>query len=133
MFRDWDGVKARNPHAFAGLLLVLAALFQQAGKLRPRFRRRVLPTKLAFAITPTAGRNHAGKTIVDSSGINGNSRAEAVPDDADLLGIDLFTASEKRQRVLGVGHLVETAHLPALAFAFAAAAEIKAQSRVTHA
>src|SRR3954463_1494323 len=126
MFRDGHGVKARNPHAPASLLLVPTALLQQTGELRPRFRRRVLPAKLALAIAPAAGRNHAGKTIVDTSGINGNSRAEAVPDDADPLGIDLFTGGQKGQRVFGVGHLVEAAHLPALALAFTAAAEIKA-------
>src|SRR5436305_13051523 len=133
MFRDGHGVKARNPHAPASLLLVPTALLQQAGELRPRFRRRVLPAKLALAIPPAAGRNHAGKTVVDSSGINRNSRTEAVPDDADLLGIYLVTASEEGQRVFGVGHLVEAAHLAALAFAFAATAEIKPQRRVAHA
>src|SRR5689334_8030448 len=101
MFRDWHGVKARNPHAFAGLLLLLAAFLQQSGKLCPCFRRRVLPAKLALTIAPAARRNHAGKTIVDTSGINGNSGAEAVPDDAYLPWIDLFTAGQKSHSVFG--------------------------------
>ena len=42
-------------------------------------------------------------------------------------------AGQEGHRVLGVGDLVEAAHLTALAFAFTAAAEIEPQRRVTHA
>ena len=53
-------------------------------------------------------------------------------EEVDLLGIDLLAGLQEGQRVLGVRHLVEAAHLGALALALAAAAEVEAQRHIAH-
>jgi len=92
----------------------------------------MLAAELPFAITPSAGRDHAGETAVDAGGIDGDGRAEAVPEHADAIGIDLLAGLQEGQRVLRIRHLVEAAHLGPLALALAAAAEVEAQRHIAH-
>jgi hypothetical protein len=54
---------------------------------------------------------------VHARGIDRYRRAEAVADDGDALRVHLLACAEEGERVLRVRHLVEAAHLAALALA----------------
>ena len=90
----------------------------------------MLAAEFALAVAPAAGRDHTGEALVDPGGVDRDRRTEAVADHADARGIDLLARGNEGQRILGIGDLVEAAHLPALALALAAAAQIDAESAV---
>ncbi|MDT4852934.1 hypothetical protein FQZ97_871870 [compost metagenome] len=87
----------------------------------------MLAAEFAFTIAPAAGGKAAGETVVDAGRVDGDGGAEAVAGDADALRVDFLAPCQECKRVLGVGDLIEAAHLGPLAFAFAAAAEVESQ------
>src|SRR5207245_10090514 len=90
----------------------------------------MLAAKLAFAVSPTAARNHCGGALLRASGEYGKRGAKAAAYQSDAIGIHFWTRGEVRDGVARVGHLIEADNSALLAFAFAAAPEIDAQRDV---
>src|SRR6266511_572602 len=106
------------------------AFFQHVGELEPRFGRRMLAAEFSLAVAPTAARNHRGDALVGAAGEHGHSRAEAAPDQRDALWIYFRARRHVGDRIAGICHLIEADDSAVLAFAFAAAAKVDAQSHV---
>src|SRR5437773_12440263 len=90
----------------------------------------MLAAKLAFAVSPTATRNHGSDALIRASGEYGDRGAEAAAYQSDAIGIDFGSNREIGDGVARVGHLIEADNSAVLAFAFAAAPEIDAQRDV---
>ena len=130
---DRHHVETRYPHALSGFRLVASAALQEVGEPRPGFGGRMLAAELALAISPSAGRDHTGNSLVDSGGVDRDGGTEAVADHSDPLGIDLVAPCDEGERALGVGDLVEATNLPPLSPALAAAAHIDPERAVAEA
>ncbi len=127
--RDGNDVVARHAHRFSGALAA-PSLLHHGGELLPGPGRSVLPAEFLRAVAPAPRGDAGGDSPVDPRSVYGDRRAETLPDHADTLGVDIRALDEERQRVPSVPDLLLANDPPALAFAFAAAAEVEAQRSV---
>src|SRR6267378_416996 len=123
--RDGNDVVARHAHRFSGALAALS-LLHHGGELLPGPGRGVLLAEFLRAVAPAPRGNAGGDPAVDPRRVYGDRGAEALPDHADTLRVDLGAGGEKRQRVPRVPDLFLANDAAALAFALSAAAEIEA-------
>src|SRR5205814_5784040 len=75
-------------------------------------------------------RDRGGDTLVDAADINRDGGAEARPDHADAVGLDVRILRQKGQRVARGLDLLKANKISARAFALAAARHVDAQSNV---
>ena len=130
MLRDRHNVVARHHQRLAGLLAVTLAFRQHVGELLPGLGARMLAAELALAVAPAARRDRGGHALVHADCIDRDRRAEARPDHADAVALDVGVLGEEAQRIARGLHLLQANEVAARALAFAAARHVEAQRDV---